>query len=213
MTTTRRSHADCTHPRTAAGRAACRKGTGPSLEQMIADVAMEAEMDITCPPPVDYATMNYSFETHTCGRCLGSGTYPSSAWNGVCLGCNGSGKNLTRAGRAAKKIHDAWIDTHLMISATSLKPGDRFQPNKIDGWKTVVSIDPTLTISYYSVERDAEGNETRTPHYGFTVTTQKTTYGLLAESIVQRAATWDERNELIGRIAKLKGTVLTPKNA
>lgn len=26
-----------------------------------------------------------------CGRCGGSGDFPSSAWNGICLGCNGYG--------------------------------------------------------------------------------------------------------------------------
>ncbi|MFD6638338.1 hypothetical protein ACFWDN_21255 [Micromonospora chalcea] len=27
-----------------------------------------------------------------CGRCDGDGMYPSAAWNGVCLGCNGAGR-------------------------------------------------------------------------------------------------------------------------
>jgi hypothetical protein len=40
-------------------------------------------------------------ERHTCGRCGGSGRYPSSCWNGMCLGCQGIGYRMTKRGAKA----------------------------------------------------------------------------------------------------------------
>lgn len=42
-------------------------------------------------------------ERHTCGRCGGSGRYPSSCWNGICLGCRGLGYQLTKRGAKANE--------------------------------------------------------------------------------------------------------------
>lgn len=37
---------------------------------------------------------NYRLQKETCDRCGGSGTYPSSCYNGICLKCNGPGQVL-----------------------------------------------------------------------------------------------------------------------
>lgn len=214
MTTTRRSHADCTHPSTPAARAACRKGQHEAgLNSKV--LATEAQLDemaawLDKPAAVDYSTMTYRFETETCSRCAGTGTYPSSAWNGVCLGCNGNGESLTRAGRAAKKIHDQWMIDNLTVEARTLQPGQKFQPNQVDGWKTVVEID---TEPHY-VGKSTIGsgdNAVTTEMWHITIRTQRTSYGMPADSSVIRSATAEERNALLTRIAKLKGTILTAR--
>lgn len=89
---------------------------------------------------------NVTFETTTCGRCGGTGTYPSAAYNGVCLGCSGHKVVLTRAGRAAKKIYDSIVEG-MMTPAEDVKVGDRvYAPFAVgmmgsaNKWMTVEAI-------------------------------------------------------------------------
>lgn len=42
-------------------------------------------------------------ERQTCGRCGGTGKYPSSCYNGLCLGCSGKGFKFTARGVATEK--------------------------------------------------------------------------------------------------------------
>jgi hypothetical protein len=206
------THTNCTHPATKAARAACRKASHEAARNTarVSVEELQAAVDaMTKTAPADYSSMKYEFENTTCGRCAGTGTYPSAAWNGVCLGCNGRGWVLTRAGKAAKAIHDQWITDHLTITAAELKVGDKFRPNAVDGWKTVVEIDPnggTVTTTIGSGD-----NAVTTTKQNMIIRTIKTSYGMPADSPVIRSATPDERNLLIDRIAKLKGTLLTPR--
>lgn len=201
MTTT--THTNCTHPATKAARAACRKGKAPVAEAPAASPLAAI---------TDYTNVKYEFESVTCIRCLGSGTYPSAAWNGVCLGCNGTGKKLTRAGLAAKKVHDAWIADHLMVRADSLTAGDKFRPNRVDGWKTVVSID--TEPHYVGKSTIGTGDDAVTTEmWHITIVSQKTTWSMPADSLVQRNATPAERNALIAAIANRKGTILIDRTA
>jgi hypothetical protein len=216
MTTTK--HTDCTHPATKAARAACRKGLAPTDVARIARSSAIAAKDNA--EAVDYSTVDYAFETAECDRCFGSGqpgylSHYAGVYGGVCFKCNKSGNNksagriLTRAGRAAKEAHDAWIADHLMIPVTDLQPGMKFREAH-SGWRTVVSVEG-LRTNGVSVTRDDEGNEVRTPITHFTVTTQKITISFLANATVQRVATPEERSQLIAAIANRKGTILTPK--
>ena len=185
------------------------------------DIAFEADAlrDIDAPVPpkapraprkprltVDQipAGTAYEFERETCGRCSGTGRYPSAAWNGVCLGCQGQGKSLTAAGRAAKKAHDAWVTERLTISVRSIEVGMKIRPSQIDGWKTITAIGEEHTNGRSKIG-DGDWTDVRM----ITVTTAKSgTYGLLADGTVTRAATQDEKRELIASIAHLKGVTL-----
>jgi hypothetical protein len=70
------------------------------------------------------ANIKVTFETETCGRCGGTGQYPSACWQGVCLGCSGRGVRLTRRGRAARNAYD---ETMSAMDRTygDVKIGDR----------------------------------------------------------------------------------------
>lgn len=205
------THTNCTHPSTKAARAACRKGTPqPTPASPLASTVT-----------VDYATMDYAFETTECPKCWGSGTpgylmHYAGVYGGVCFSCNKGGNNktgriLTRAGRAAKKAHDEWITANLTVRLDSLKPGDRFRPSMTEGWRTVVSID---TEPHYSgtMTVGSGDNAVTTEMWHITVTTKKMTFSMDKDRTVIRAATQAERSALIAHIANRKGTIITPKN-
>jgi hypothetical protein len=134
MTTT--SHTNCTHPATKAGRAACRKaraqGTAPAPTVKIA----KAQAETALAPRLIKSIM---FETMTCGRCAGTGQFPSAMWQGVCLGCSGVGIVRTRNGKAAARKYEAYLAAHHTITAIDLKAGDKIR--KMGRWVTVHDVD------------------------------------------------------------------------
>ena len=84
-----------------------------------------------------------TFETETCNRCGGSGQYPSAAWQGMCLGCNGTGRRMTRRGKAAKRRYDEIIEK-MCKPVTEIEVGDRVQFASSHKWFTTVSSKPYL---------------------------------------------------------------------
>jgi hypothetical protein len=142
MTTTRRSHADCDHPRTPAARAACRKNDRMAT---LAGNALE-NISFPTPEPVPAAAprliAGIAYETVTCDRCAGSGHYPSAAWNGVCLKCSGVGNMLTANGRRAFKKYEEYLAANHTKYAIDLEPGDDIR--KQGRWVRVHAIDPTI---------------------------------------------------------------------
>ena len=215
MTTT---HTNCTHPSTKAARALCRTAaaSGRTHDEQrkltILDNATASRRAMIDAKPVDYSAFKYEFEADTCWKCSGTGHLPHYAGihGGVCYSCNGSGKKLTRAGRAAKKIHDEWIASHLMVEAATLKPGDKFRPTAVDGWKTIVEID--YDARYVGTSTVGSGDAAKTTEiYHISIVSQKCTWSMPADSLVQRSATPAERNVLIALIADRKGTILTAR--
>lgn len=86
--------------------------------------------------------MKLVYETATCARCFGSGEYPSSAWQGVCLGCNGTGNKLTPAGRRATKRFEAIAD-EMNVTFADVKVGDRILFTSVTRkWVDVTAIEP-----------------------------------------------------------------------
>lgn len=52
------------------------------------------------------------FETETCGRCGGSGSYSYNAFDGTrCYGCAGRGWRLSKRGKAAQAWHYQRLET------------------------------------------------------------------------------------------------------
>jgi hypothetical protein len=68
--------------------------------------------------------MKISFQTQTCGRCGGTGQYPSMRHQGRCLGCGGSGRCLTRAGRYARERYDEAMADKMKIRWSQARKGD-----------------------------------------------------------------------------------------
>jgi hypothetical protein len=117
--TTNTSHRDCTHPATPKDRAACRKARAAGTT--ITAISPDASVMIVEPVR---KIVKIEWDREKCARCGGSGRYPSSMWDGVCLGCNGKGRKLTRVGRAAFKKYDAALRAGATVMAHELKPGD-----------------------------------------------------------------------------------------
>jgi hypothetical protein len=150
-----------------------------------------------------------TFETDTCGRCSGTGSYPSSAWNGVCLGCNGEGKSLTAAGRAAKKAYDGWTAEHLTVPVTAIEPGMVIQASPVDPYRTVTAVGEP-TINGRSCIGDGPWTDSVSVRVEFG---PSRAHGLLADGTVKRAATPEEGRERAAHVAHLKGATLAPPSA
>lgn len=217
MTTTRRSHADCTHPRTPAARAICRKAADSGrthdeqVKLIIRDNRTASRKAIIEKKITEYSALDYTFESITCWKCSGTGHLPhhASVHGGVCYPCGGAGKTLTRSGKAAKKKHDAWVAEHLMIAVTDVEVGMKIKPSPREGFKTITAKGEPKTNG-----RSRIGGEDAPwiDHVVIVFETLKSgSYALITTSTVQRAATPEERNELIRHIASLKGTILTPR--
>lgn len=69
-------------------------------------------------------TTTLKFDADTCGRCGGTGQYHSGVYGNVCFACNGGGRRLTRAGKAAWARWEAWKQEHLTFPAEQAKAGD-----------------------------------------------------------------------------------------
>lgn len=70
------------------------------------------------------------FETKVCSRCGGSGNYSFNLMHGtMCYGCNGSGIQFTKRGKAARQF----FDESLTVPASELKVGMAIKESS--GWK------------------------------------------------------------------------------
>jgi hypothetical protein len=114
-------------------------------------------MTNTLPP--DQRTDTAGFPLESCGRCGGSGTYPSSAWNGVCLDCNGDGW-MYPVGKVAKLAAE-WSTiraaaTTVVLTArrdyavdgtstltTDVQAGDQVRVATNTEWRTIAAVTVT----------------------------------------------------------------------
>lgn len=133
------THTNCTHPSSSTARAACRKAR--KAADLITGATVESCLDTLGP---DFRLIKgISFETETCDRCGGTAQMPFAAWGGVCLKCNKSGKGngqiMTRAGKAARKAYDDYLEKHHTKMMIDLQPGDIVRD--LDGRRTVVEVD------------------------------------------------------------------------
>jgi len=87
--------------------------------------------------------MKILFETTDCGRCGGCGEYSFNLRDGKrCFGCGGSGKVLSRAGRAARKIYDQVME-EMNVPANTVQAGDHVMYNR--KWRKVHEAGPTTS--------------------------------------------------------------------
>jgi hypothetical protein len=112
-------------------------------------------------------------ESVTCGRCGGSGKYPSSLHHGLCLGCGGRGYRLTKRGAAAA----AFLESLRKVPANTLKVGDIIRVGSITmGGEPFDYFAPVTFVGYK--EGDTSGfyeGEVLKPY--FHVDTEHAKYG------------------------------------
>jgi preprotein translocase subunit YajC len=163
--TTNTAHANCTHPKTKADRAKCRaQGKATVLTEVATvDAGMQALVTWNPTPQV----VKIEWERELCTRCAGSGQYPSPMWQGVCLGCEGKGRKLTRVGRAALKKYEAYLAAHHTKMMIELQPGDVVRAG--GGERTVVSVDPTIQRGG-TIALGVEGTDTYVTWSNLTIT-------------------------------------------
>lgn len=111
------------------------------------------------------------FESETCSRCLGSGSYSwCQQWGTVCFGCAGAGKKLTKRGRAAM----AHLTDLRSVPAKALVPGTKVYDLDVTMtgatrkvWRTLVSsevaADGRLTL-VYAKNFEAHGVDPERPY-------------------------------------------------
>lgn len=79
------------------------------------------------------------YERQTCGRCGGSGQYSyCQMYGSTCFGCNGTGKRLSRRGRAAQAIIRALRDGFCNRPIETIEPGQRVNIN--GRWRTITEV-------------------------------------------------------------------------
>lgn len=82
---------------------------------------------------------DFLFESETCGRCGGSGSYSYNQIDGSrCYGCNGNRVRLTKRGAAAQ----AWLRKQQTVGLADLKVGDlTWQENFFGGYRAWFRVD------------------------------------------------------------------------
>lgn len=152
------------------------------------------------------------FETQTCGRCGGSGTYPSSCWNGVCLGCSGAGVRYTRSGRVARLRYDE-VMSRMNRTYGDVKIGDRVKAS-VGRVNTMGSTEKWLHVATIKVHeksiKHGEGEWPDTLSFTFTELDPEKYWGLQAERS-HTIMIWDEAIylEAINACRRLKGATIT----
>lgn len=92
-------------------------------------------------------TYKITYETTECGRCGGSGRYSYNTLHGdMCYGCNGKGKQLSKAGFAAQTALRAWKNETTAMAAGDVTVGMRIRMGDEHRPRTVTAITaPTIS--------------------------------------------------------------------
>jgi hypothetical protein len=160
-----------------------------------------------------------TYDTQTCGRCLGTGHYSYNRMDGTrCYGCSGSGRRLTKPAARSRELLKQWTAEHLTVPASTLQPGDRIYVNTIErGWKwlTVESIEVDLQPRYRGGgSQGVEGSESYIAYSILGNTTIRTVKGRTgfagaAHRPVQRTATPEQSAAYYAYAATLPGITVT----
>lgn len=84
--------------------------------------------------------MKLIFDREFCERCGGSGRYPSSAWQGVCLGCSGQGRKLTRKGKKANAAWVTFLEATCQVPGADVTVGMRVRTRSGQRYRTVTAV-------------------------------------------------------------------------
>ena len=137
------------------------------------------------PAAVEKSTQT---ERYTCGRCGGTGKYPSSCYNGICLGCNGRGYSLTKRGRVA----DEYLKRLRSKRVEDLKVGDVIRGEfgfygQIRAFAPITRLEPLTAQNAYSWSTDPKTGE-RVFGEGFLLEQKSEKYGAYGTTVAP--GTW-----------------------
>ena len=156
--------------------------------------------------------MKFKYESQPCVRCGGTGHYSFNQVSGTtCFKCNGSGKQLTRAGGAASKKVTAMLDELWITTVATILPGDKVWFNvspvclgTLMRWATVARVEQSGSTASY-VEN---GVKVKVPYLNIIVTHKgkESGAGYTPSMTIRR---WKEvPEETLNKIRKMKGVIV-----
>lgn len=142
--------------------------------------------------------MATKFETETCGRCGGGGSYSWNAMNGsTCFGCKGTGIRYTKRGGAAKDF----------LIASQRKPVSEVKPGMYV-WDDMVGKRaaglPILAIGQ-STSAQVLPDGTLVPYVE--ITTRRGGFCVFATSTVRCVANQEEQDALMAAALEYQSTL------
>ena len=212
-TTKTTAHSNCTHSKTKAARALCRKTRTASP---IAPLATDIQTVI------DRRIKTLSYETAPCYRCSGSGKYgPNVVANGKCFACGGLGYKFTKAADKARAAYREMMAAEMNTPLADLQVGDSiyctptgwagFEPISYQTrWYKIASIE--ITENSGVGRTDEKGQTTWLP--GYKITFERTAGALsqsaeTLEGIVFPRYDAEKSQRVMQAAAKLKGVTVT----
>jgi hypothetical protein len=147
--------------------------------------------------------ISVAFELTACGRCGGCGEYSFNLRDGsTCYGCSGSGKALSRAGKAARKAYEA-VMSGMTHTYADVKREDRVRPPSTYAgprmWRTVADVE-----IFHGSKRDG----VPTPCYRLTFTNGESVQALGGTTPID-IYDRDVFLAAVRRVVNLKGAVVT----
>ncbi len=101
------------------------------------------------------------YETETCSRCGGSGTYSyCQMYGSTCFKCSGRKRSLSRRGAKASAAVGAFIAERFSKAVETLEVGDRIS---LPGYARAVVVDAPKVSGSYSIAV-VDGVEVKTPY-------------------------------------------------
>jgi len=114
--------------------------------------------------------MKTKFETQTCSRCGGSGSYSYNQRHGaMCYGCNGSGKQRTKRGAAAtqffldsleKPVVDIKIGDLVKFDGKWREVARGVEPDLLNDGRVIIHILPNIHLNTCESGREKSGKNT-----------------------------------------------------
>lgn len=153
--------------------------------------------------------MRIVYESDACPRCAGTGRYSFNEVTGsVCFRCNGSGRQLTRAGAGARRRVEAMLDELWNVRLDQVHVGDfvwttaghYLSPH----WLKVEKIEQSGSFQSHTVD----GVEVRRYYTDLTfiIKGKEYSFGAMPEMIIRRWKPMPE--DMLARIGNIKGVTI-----
>lgn len=214
------AHDFCTHPKTKAARAKCRRETTKGFSGARLPIAPETTVP-AIQTPIESTVRkikSLSYETAPCYRCDGSGYYgPKVVRGGRCFACGGLGKKFTKAADRARAAYHEAVAREMNTPLADLEAGDviycapavwvGFEPTNLPlRWYRIATIEITDNSGVGTT--DEQGVTIWHPGYKITFENCKGTQGASQESlegIEFPRYDADASQRAMQSVAKLKG--------
>jgi len=149
-----------------------------------------------------------TFEKTECSRCGGSGHYSyCQRFGTVCFKCQGSGKQFSRKGNAARKAIEKFLEENYSKPIEEIVAGDKVKVTSGRGFSTALGAATTSTSRFKS------GNSTEWVNY-LKVEFKTHTHNFAPGCLVQCRPTADQfTNEVLPKARRFSGVTIHENGA